>query len=128
MTSTRPMISTRQLLVLSLLVLLAAAALAALGLRPIDGIAGNLYAPIFGDETEWADGYTDQAFRAVGVGMTTQEVCALLGDPLECSTNAYDNKSVYRWTRPHGSIHYRQRDVVFDGNVVIEKIGEYRLD
>jgi hypothetical protein len=48
----------------------------------LDGVDGEALALILPDDTEYAAGYSDRAFRSVREGMTKQMVTDLLGKPL----------------------------------------------
>ncbi len=48
----------------------------------LDGASGLVLRWILRDDTEFARGYSDAAFRAVHAGMSGEEVAALLGQPL----------------------------------------------
>jgi hypothetical protein len=99
-------------------------------LRSIDGISGNLLEVVFpeDEDTEWAAGYTDNGFRAVSVGMTRKKVYELLGKPLYTWENYGGAEIVEWWTRSPADTNFRQRAVAFQGDRVVEKVGEYWLD
>ena len=50
-----------------------------LHLSSLDGLDGRLLATFYGDDTEYADGYSDSGFRNVRIGSSAAEVTALLG-------------------------------------------------
>jgi hypothetical protein len=94
-----------------------------------DGWPGPLYALPFGDDTEFAPGYSVSSYWAVRPGMTTDEVVALLGPPLRRYPSRYDAaEERWYWTRsPHDS-SYRVRGVVFKDGVVAHKQSEFYVD
>lgn len=49
----------------------------------LDGVCGWFFTPGFADDTEYACGYSDHAFRKVRLGMSADEVLALVGPPLD---------------------------------------------
>jgi len=105
--------------------------------RSMDGISGNLFAAL-SDDTVWADGYSDDAFRSVRIGMTRAEVYGLLGPPLEVrqtlGTFDFDTQRqnagevVECWTRTPNNSDYRVRQIVFMGNLVVDKPTMLYLD
>lgn len=91
-----------------------------------------------GDDTVWAKGYPDDAFRSIKIGMTRQEVHALLGPPLEIrqSYNQFDFDTIRQrpgeivecWTTTPNDSSYRIRQVVFSGDHVVDKQAEFYVD
>jgi hypothetical protein len=79
------------------------------------------------EDTVWADRYTDDGFRAVGLGMTRGDVYSLLGPPLYCWDNG-GGEIVEWWSRSPADTHYRRRAIVFQGDIVSKKIGEFWVD
>jgi hypothetical protein len=59
--------------------------------------------------------------------MKREEVYELLGRPLAMKTNR-NGEIVESWTRSPGDTTYRRREVVFKGEVAIEKIGQFWFD
>jgi hypothetical protein len=54
-------------------------------LRLLDGLPGWTLATFYQDDTQYASGYADKAFRTVRDGMTEEELITLLGAPLGIS-------------------------------------------
>ena len=79
----------RPLLLLSLLAL-ALLALAAYETLSMDGLRGLLGTLVMDDNTVYAAGYSDRAFRRVRPGMGPDEVRGLLGDPVGCHLRVRD--------------------------------------
>jgi hypothetical protein len=48
----------------------------------IDGLPGLVVGWVVSDDTEYAPGYSDSAFRAVHEGMTSEQLMTVLGPPL----------------------------------------------
>src|SRR5690606_36245314 len=98
----------------------------------IDGLSGEIWNLIFATDTKYADGYSDNGFNQIKIGMTEREVLDILGEPLT-------KWSPYQFTRfqdrahfvcfqysesPSGT-HYRLRQVYLDNGTVAEKIGYF---
>lgn len=84
----------------------------------LDGVQGIALTALLHQDTAYAHGYTDRAFRAIRIGMTDEEVRSLLGLPLGI-TWSYRA----RWPQGCASIHFtngRTRSWVFDE---CEKLG-----
>jgi hypothetical protein len=94
-----------------------------------DGWPGDLWALEFGDDTEFASGYSAFGFWSVRPGMTTGEVTALLGPALvRFPVREQPGEEWWRWTRsPHGS-SYRLREILFRQGRVVEKYSEFYVD
>ena len=76
----------------------ATAALAAWFQRwSLDGVQGLVLTAVLGQDTAYASGYSDRAFRSVRVAMTQEQVHSLLGSPLTVTWS-------YRATRPQGCV------------------------
>jgi hypothetical protein len=103
---------------------------------PMDGILGIVLATA--DDTVWADGYSESRWRDVKVGMKRDEVYALLGLPLEvrtkCSAFDFDTlrqlpgEAVECWSRTPQNSNYHVRQIIFKGDVVVDKQNEFYLD
>jgi hypothetical protein len=123
----------------SLLLFTAVVAIALVGYRlwPLDGWMGSLFSRV-GDDTVWADGYSDNRWRSVYVGMKRDDVYELLGSPLEVQPNpklfGFDaprqcpGEVVERWTRTPNNDSYSIRQLVFKGDVVVDKINIFYTD
>lgn len=70
----------------------------------IDGFAGAVFGAILTDETEYARGYSEAAFRSVRPGMTVEEVKTLVGPLLGES---------WAWAGDCWSIHLERERVVY---------------
>jgi hypothetical protein len=108
--------------------------LVALGLTvyrwlPLDGVSGILGPLMFGNDTQWAQGYTDSGFRAARVGMTREEVYKFLGRPLDLSSDC--GMVVEHWTVLDPSrvdCNLFVRDIWFQGDTVVKKVAEFSPD
>ena len=94
---------------------------------PIDGVGGRMLSIVIGEDTVWANGYTDDGWRTVHTGMSVAEVHALLGPPLYVWNND-GTETVHWWTRSPSDSDYRQRAVIFRGDKAVEKISGYWID
>jgi len=106
-------------------VLLVAAIAAALQFATLDGLGGFIASLFWRDSTQYAPGYTDRAFRNVMVGMTEIEVFALLGRPLD--VHAAGGK-VYLWYSQPARSHFRDRRVILQHGVVVDKNTGFYVD
>ena len=105
----------------SLLLFVAAVSIALTAYRwwPIDGVISNLLAIRSEEDTVWADGYTDEAWRSVRIDMKRDEVYALLGLPL---VKDIDGGNAHEcWTRSPADTDFFQRSLQFKGDTVICK-------
>ena len=95
----------------------------------LDGWPDPLLALVFGDDTEFTSAYSAWGFWTVRRGMTTEEVLARVGPPLErYSVSRHPNQTGWRWTRsPHDS-SYRIRAVIFENEKVAHKYSEFYVD
>jgi len=93
---------------------------------PIDGIGGIVWRVLLEEDTVWASGYSEDGFRGVRIGMKRSEVHKLLGPPIK--SGQWDGQLWEHWTYSPADTHYQIRDVVFEDDVVVRKIGEYWVD
>ena len=102
----------------------------------IDGISGELSSLILGEDTRYSKEFSDFKFDLIRSGMTKDEVICLLGEPLNYF-KPYDfpgadpGKMHYlalQYSDSPSSTHYRLRQIVINGNVVIDKIGYFYVD
>ena len=81
--------------------------------------------------TRYAPGYSEKAFRAVAVGDSEGRVLDLLGEPLEQTFNyASDLPRTYLWyTKPIGpSQNYALRNIVIEDGQVAQIYSQIWLD
>lgn len=97
----------------------------------LDGLDGWFLTTVLGlgkdEDTEYAPGYSDQAFRKVRIGMTAREVIATLGPPLD-KANLSGGREVWRWSRSRADRSYRVRAILFVDGKVIAINSEFYLD
>ncbi len=93
----------------------------------LDGLDGWFFSTGFEEDTEYAGGYSDDAFRSVRLGMATRDVVALLGPPLETGALGA-GRETWRWSRSPGDKSYRVRVVIFDGGRAVEIHNHFDVD
>lgn len=90
--------------------------------RMLDGLDGWFASTVLGfgkdEDTEYAFGYSDQAFRRIKIGMTAEEVIGTLGPPLD-KADLSGGLETWRWARSRRDQSYRVRVILFkDGRVI----------
>ena len=103
---------------------------------PLDGAVNVLlYQFVDEDDTVFADGYTDEAFRTVRATMKREEVYALLGPPInqrqhpdEFKSRPAPGETVECWTRTPNDGDYKVREIVFKGDIVVRRYSEFYFD
>jgi len=96
---------------------------------PLDGITA-IYALLLSeqDTTVYAPSYSDQKFRHIEIGMQRSEVYQLLGPPLRSTSSGLAGNLWAEWSYSPQDADYRRREIVFQNDIVIQKISEYWLD
>ena len=131
---------------------LALFALVAYDTLSMDGLRGLLLA--WDDNTVYAAGYSDRAFRQVRSGMGLDDVRGLLGEPVGCWLRIRDahrrfqpdlkwfpwgpdcaepiaaepaciERLCYSDANPHELSSFRRRDIVFENGTVVRKFTEF---
>jgi hypothetical protein len=87
----------------------------------LDGVVDSILAHVVHEDTFYAPGYSDAAFRRVTIGMTEGEVTALLGRPLG-TRQLPSGEASWSFTRSPGDHSYRLRAIIFKDGVVRRKI------
>ena len=82
------------------------------------------------EDTEYAAGYSPDAFKKVAIGMSEAEVKALLGPPLETYAPGPATRGEYGWryARSARGGSYRIRALLFRSGRVSEIFHEFYLD
>ena len=94
----------------------------------LDGWPGLIFGMIpFGEDSDYAPGYSIAGFKRVTVGMSRTNVYALIGAPLSTWTNN-DSSVSERWSRSPHDTDFRCRVLIFSGNIVESKHAEYYQD
>jgi hypothetical protein len=84
---------------------------------------------ILGHETIYSDGFNEEGFRGVRVGMTQGEVVRLIGQPLGRNSVIEPGRVVWFFSKPvSGTSNYWDRHVVFAGDLVTEAKGRFYID
>lgn len=116
----------------TLFVVMTFAVLLAAGARAwqssVNGLPTLIWLCIYGEDTEWAADYTDEAFVSVTRGMTRGQVHELRGEPLFTEETQGGAELVDWWTRSPSDSNFRQRAVVFRDDRAVEKVSEYWVD
>jgi hypothetical protein len=93
----------------------------------LDGLDGFIRSRLFTDDTVYAVGYSDSAFRFVRVGMSKSDVEDLLGPAIdEPSTD--DGICIERWSKSAHDGSFRERVVHFKDDKVVAKISDFYVD
>ncbi len=102
----------------------------------IDGERAEIFSFMLGEDTRYSDKFTHYNFTKIKLGMTEQQVLALLGQPL--SKFAYhwvDNKTFnsgrfigLKYSDSPTSDNYRLRIIHLDKGVVVRVMGEFYFD
>ncbi len=100
----------------------------------LDGIPGLVGSKLFAEDTVYASGYSDRAFRRVQTGMTMKQVVELLREPVCVRTDPYAlakfSGSTECWAYSHSpsDTNYRIRLICFRDGLVRAKRAEYWFD
>jgi hypothetical protein len=105
----------------------------------IDGFIGEPFDLLGWTDTQYAEGYSHWGFKRIEVGMTEQEVMAILGEPLyrwapyggRSTSKRFPEKAHFIglvYSRSPSSTHYRLRQVNLDKGVVVEIRGYFYVD
>jgi hypothetical protein len=97
----------------------------------IDGIDGWLWSLSLEEDTVYAPGYSDAAFRGIRRGMSVEEVHKLLGPPLsrwDVSWTDDGGNFSERWSHSPGDTNFRNRVVRFRAGHVDWKHAEFYVD
>lgn len=91
-----------------------------------ENILDELTFLVFGEDTEFAPGYSETSFRRVTPGMSRDEVQALLGAPLPALTTPAD--STMRYSFSPSSTHYRERTIYLENGRVRKTVANLFFD
>lgn len=80
------------------------------------------------EDTRYASGYSERAFRAVRSGMSPQEVVELLGEPIDRSRSVQSGLDVWRYSLSPSDTSYRIRVIQFRDGLVSGKVHELYVD
>lgn len=102
----------------------------------MDGLDGWLLGLTLTEDTVYAAGYSDSAFRQVKIGMTADAVVSILGDPLRFRSDPYalrvragrTSGECWAYTLTPGNTHYRQRLICFSNGIVSAKESSLWVD
>jgi hypothetical protein len=88
-------------------------------------LAGLLFSSF---DTEYAAGLTRASWGKVQLGMSEQQVKALIGEPLEVDTYADSGERFLRYSRSPSSTHYWRYWIVVQDDRVVQKKKEIYWD
>ena len=71
------------------------------------------------EDTIWANGFSEEKFSKLGIGMNEHQVYLLLGNPLRKTCGPTECEWVYSWQKT-GNSSFDRRDVIFnlEGNII----------
>ena len=124
-------------LILLILLIVSVNVIARYNVVRLDGISGEIWNLLLGEDTEYATNYSYSGFAKISVGMSQQKVEDILGKPLIIwkpykYTNFINKKNFigYQYSRSSTSNNYRLRQVYFDrdGGKVAEIINCFYID
>lgn len=104
--------------------------------RQLDGLDGWLFGMMLTEDTVYAAGYSDAAFRRVKAGMTADTVVSILGEPLRIRTDLFPFRTravemsdeCWAYTVSPGNTDYRQRRIFFSNGIVSVKESSIWVD
>jgi hypothetical protein len=105
----------------------------------IDGLIGEPFDLLGCTDTQYGDGYSHWGFKRIEIGMTEQEVIAILGEPFyrwapyggRSTSKRFPEKAHFIglvYSRSPSSTHYRLRQVNLDNGFVVEIRGYFYVD
>ena len=95
--------------------------------HPLDGWGGGAMAVLYGNDTEYAPGYSEKEFGRLKPGISMKEVEERLGRPLEEYVIGGDEIG-WKYTRSPRDMSYRVRVVIFKAGFITEVIHEFYMD
>ena len=97
-------------------------------IQSLDGLHGRIFKLIEGAETDYAKGYTNEAFRRIKVGQTQDEVIEIVGEPFNYERVKLRSRSRWMYSRSPNSRHYLHRGIRFEDGHVIEVEHHFYFD
>lgn len=80
------------------------------------------------EDTVWQDGFSEDQFSKLYIGMNEQDVYSLLGNPLRKTCGQANCEWIYSWQRT-GNSSFDRRDVIFNLKGRVTKIRhEFYID
>ena len=84
----------------------------------LDGLFGNAFLALVGDDTVYAQGYSESAFRDIEIGESEAQVLATIGTPLSVANIQEGRDRVFQYSDRKCDSPFRIRSVrVTDGRV-----------
>ena len=100
---------------------------AALQFWLLDGIQGEIASWTLGEHTEYSAGYSDEGFRRIEPGMSSEEVIRLIGEPLSRG-QLQDGREAWRYAWSPTDSSYRVRAMVMEAGKVVSVSHEFYVD
>lgn len=95
----------------------------------LDGIDGWLFRMLQEeDNTCFAVGYTDEAFRSLRTGMSSEVVVSLVGQPLGIYDLPNGSGVIWQYSQKIKHRSFRARNVIFREDKVAEIVSNYYID
>ncbi|HMO41600.1 MAG TPA: hypothetical protein PKE17_19465 [Saprospiraceae bacterium] len=109
----------------------------------LDGLDGALFSSGMEYDTQFATQYSDQKFRAITAGMTTNELIEILGNPLVIWTRDkvftkegtrdehirdQDITYIWKYSISPSDTHYHMRTISVKNGIVVGKHSEFYVD
>jgi hypothetical protein len=111
---------------------------ATIALISLDGLGGLVFGLLGEEDTVYAPGYSDRAFRQVEIGMSQQEVLSLLGEPISPFrltgeplmdwSRAFPAEWCWEYSHSPSDSDFRIRCVYIENGKVVGKRAGYWVD
>lgn len=102
--------------------------LIAIHLWSIDGVLGNAFLLVFGDDSSYSSRYSDRNFRSIEIGDSEASVIGALGEPLDTVPPDDPKAQVLHFSVSRESTHYRIRAIEIRDKRVVEKHAQVWVD
>lgn len=98
----------------------------------LDGALGTIMSINVIEDTEYTEGYSDDKFYAISIGMKEKDLLELIGEPfLRYNPSSKHNKQqfeILKYSRSPGDTHYRIRLVFVKDKIVIKTESSFYFD
>jgi SmpA / OmlA family len=111
-----------------LLLLFALLALGLLHFYLLDGLDGWFFSLSGEEATYYSESYSDRGFRQVRIGMSEEDVLAILGEPLSRYSPPDETQTSWQYSGRRVDASYRERVIIFERGRVTRRISEYYVD
>ncbi len=100
-----------------------------------DGWRGVIFSILFPTDTHYSNGYSEDKFNRIRIGMHMNQVVAILGEPLVrwkpygyLTISEKVNIVNFQYSKSPSDTHYHLRQICFDGDTVIEIRAKFYVD